>query len=169
MAVFIAYPQACKAQIDASPQTLFQNTPSFLKVDQAFQMDFEQSGKQLIVKWDIAEGYYLYKKQFSIEADGALLGQPVYPKAVEMEDEYFGLSDVFKQDFKVIYPIIKASQDAVVKVRFQGCAEAGLCYPPKKNDIYLNVVSDNKGQPNPFSDVTKSNKSDEKESLQSPL
>jgi len=167
MAVFIAYPQACKAQIDASPQTLFQNTPSFLKVDQAFQMDFEQSGKQLIVKWDIAEGYYLYKKQFSIEADGALLGQPVYPKAVEMEDEYFGLSDVFKQDFKVIYPIIKASQDAVVKVRFQGCAEAGLCYPPKKNDIYLNVVSDNKGQPNPFSDVTKSNKSDEKESLQS--
>jgi len=37
MAVFIGYPQIGQAQIDVSPQTLFPDTPSFLKVDQAFQ------------------------------------------------------------------------------------------------------------------------------------
>lgn len=170
MAVLIAYPQVCKAQIDVSPQTLFQDMPSFLKVNQAFQMDFEQSGNQLIVKWDVAEGYYLYKEQFSIEADGALLGQPVYPKSSEIEDEYFGLSDVFKQDIEVVYPIIKADADAVIRVRFQGCAEAGLCYPPKINDIYLTAVAMNnpmqEGESDPFSDASKSNKSGDKVSLQ---
>jgi thiol:disulfide interchange protein DsbD len=166
MATFIAYPQICQAQIDVSPQTLFQDTPTFLTVDSAFAMDFEQSGSQLIVKWNVAEGYYLYKKQFSIEADGALLGQPIYPESTEIEDEYFGLSEVFNQDIEVIYPIIKANQDAVIKVRFQGCAQAGLCYPPKQNDIYLNAVAIGESQANLFSDETKSNKSVESDSLQ---
>jgi thiol:disulfide interchange protein DsbD len=166
MATFIAYPQICQAQIDVSPQTLFQDTPTFLTVDSAFAMDFEQSGSQLIVKWNVAEGYYLYKKQFSIEADGALLGQPIYPESTEIEDEYFGLSEVFNQDIEVIYPIIKANQDAVIKVRFQGCAQAGLCYPPKQNDIYLNAVAIGESQANLFSDATKSNKSVESDSLQ---
>jgi thiol:disulfide interchange protein DsbD len=166
MAAIIAYPQVCQAQIDTSPQTLFQDTPTFLTVDKAFEMDFEQSGGQLIVKWNVAEGYYLYKKQFSIEADGALLGQPIYPEATEIEDEYFGLSDVYSQNIEVIYPIIKADQDAVIKVRFQGCAEAGLCYPPKQNDIYLNAVAIGETQADLFSDGTKSNKSAESDSLQ---
>jgi thiol:disulfide interchange protein DsbD len=143
MGLITAYPQVCSAQIDVSPQTLFNDAPSFLKVEQAFQMDFEQSGNQLIVKWDIAEGYYLYKKQFKIEADGAELGEPSYPSSVQIEDEYFGLSDVFKKDMQVIYPIISAEQDAVVKIRFQGCADAGLCYSPKQNEIYLTKVASN--------------------------
>jgi thiol:disulfide interchange protein DsbD len=166
MAAIVAYPQVCQAQIDVSPQTLFEDTPTFLTVSDAFEMDFEQSGSQLIVKWNVAEGYYLYKKQFSIEADGAILGQAIYPEAIEIEDEYFGLSDVFNQDIEVIYPIIEADQDAVIKVRFQGCAEAGLCYPPKQNDIYLNAVAIGEGQVNLFSDATKSNKSVESNSLQ---
>jgi thiol:disulfide interchange protein DsbD len=172
MAVLIGYPQIGQTQIDVSPQTLFQDTPSFLKVDQAFQMDFQQSGNELIVKWDITDGYYLYKKQFSIEADGALLGQPVYPRSEQIEDEFFGLSDVFKQNINVVYPIIKANQDAVIKVRFQGCAEAGLCYPPKNNAIFLNAltVNDPATSAEPaslFADDTKNNKSDKKDPLQS--
>ncbi len=169
MAILIAYPQACKAQIDVSPQTLFQEMPSFLRVEQAFKMDFEQSGNQLIVKWNVAEGYYLYKKQFSVEAEGAILGDAVYPKAGEIEDEYFGLSEVFKHDIEVVYPIIKADADALIKIRFQGCAEAGLCYPPKKNDIYLTAAAMRTAtqEPNPdaFSDASQSNPSNEKESL----
>ncbi len=150
------YPQACNAQVDTSVQSLFQDTPTFLKVEQAFQMDFEQRGSELVVKWDIADGYYLYKKQFSIEAEGAVLGQPIFPPSVEIEDEYFGLSDVFKQDMEVVYPIILAEKDAVVNVRYQGCAEAGLCYPPKSNEIFLTKVeSANSSTIQPKSDPLK--------------
>lgn len=140
-AVLVVSPQLARAQIEVTPQSLFQDIPDFLKVHDAFQMDFEQTDNQLIVKWAIAEEYYLYKKQFKIESEGALFGQAIYPKAVEIEDEYFGLSEVFKEDIEVVYPIIQASKDAMVRVRFQGCAEAGLCYPPKHNVIYLNAVA----------------------------
>jgi len=70
-------------------------------------MNFEQSGNELIVKWDIAEEYYLYKKQFSIEADGALLGQPVYPKSEQIEDEFFGLSDVLNKILTLFTLLLK--------------------------------------------------------------
>jgi thiol:disulfide interchange protein DsbD len=166
MAVVIAYPQACRAQSDLTPQSLFDDVPSFLKVDQAFQMDFEQSDNKLIVKWNIAKDYYLYKKQFLIEADGALLGEGDYPEAIEIEDEYFGLSDVYKQSFEVVYPILQSEKDAVITVQFQGCAEAGLCYPPQKNQIYLNAVATNSGTNDVFASIPKSDKSSGEDSLQ---
>jgi thiol:disulfide interchange protein DsbD len=165
MAVVIAYPQACHAQIDETPQSLFDDVPSFLKVDQAFQMDFEQSENSLIVKWEIAPEYYLYKKQFLIEADGAVLGEGVFPKAIEIEDEFFGLSEVYTESFEVVYPILKAENDALVKVQFQGCAKAGLCYPPKQNEIYLNAVATNDGGSDAFSSTPNSEASTSKDSL----
>ena len=45
----------------ATPNSIFSDSPTFLKVDDAFGFDFEQKGDKLIVKWTIADGYYLYK------------------------------------------------------------------------------------------------------------
>ncbi|MBF7074319.1 protein-disulfide reductase DsbD [Glaciecola sp. MH2013] len=140
MAAFIAYPQACNAQFDVSPQTLFADTPDFLKVEDAFKMDFEQQGNELIVKWDIAPSYYLYKKQFKVEADGAVLEQGRFPPSVQVEDEYFGISDVYKTDMQMSFPITFADAGASVELSYQGCAEAGLCYPIKTISIPLNEV-----------------------------
>jgi thiol:disulfide interchange protein DsbD len=141
MAAFIAYPHACNAQFQTSPQSLFDDTPTFLKVENAFKMDFEQTDRELIVKWDIAEGYYLYQAQFDVEVERGAFGPAIYPESVQVEDEYFGISDVFKTDMEVRYPIIYTEQGASVKVTFQGCAEAGLCYPVKTNEIPLNPVA----------------------------
>jgi thiol:disulfide interchange protein DsbD len=126
---------------------LFTEEPQFLKADDAFQFNFTQQGGQLTFKWDIAEGYYLYKKQFKIVLRGVELEDPLFPVADQIEDEFFGLSEVFYQHLAVTYPIIQAQQDAVVKIRYQGCAEAGLCYPPETRVVYLDKVtkqSDNK-------------------------
>lgn len=120
-----------------TPESIFSDSPSFLKVDEAFGFDFEQRGDKLIVKWTIAEDYYLYKKQFKTATKGAVLGQATYPAHEQIEDEFFGLSDVFFKSFEMSYPIIQANQDGSVKLRFQGCAKAGLCYPPTTKVIFL--------------------------------
>ncbi len=147
--VTVTFSQNSNAQ--QTPESLFSDSPTFLKVDEAFKLDFEQTDDKLIVKWDIAEGYYLYKKQFKTSLKNVELGDPVFPPAVEIEDEFFGVSEVFFEDMEIVYPIISAEQDGSVALRFQGCAEAGLCYPPTTNVIYLNAtgVQTNTGADSP--------------------
>lgn len=134
-ALFSAHTGNAQAQL--TPDSIFNDAPKFLKVDQAFGFDFEQKDGKLIIKWDIADGYYLYKKQFKTSSKGATIGQATFPEAQQIEDEFFGLSDVFFDDMEIEYPIIQANQDGSVKLRFQGCAEAGLCYPPTTHVIFL--------------------------------
>ncbi|WP_395338607.1 protein-disulfide reductase DsbD [Ningiella sp. W23] len=124
-----------------TPASLFSDSPSFLKVDEAFGFDFEQRDGELIIKWDIAEGYYLYKKQFQANTKNAVLGEAVYPEHETIEDEFFGVSDVFFNDIEISYPIVQTAQDGQVRLRFQGCAEAGLCYPPTTKVIYLDAYN----------------------------
>ncbi|MEP0357543.1 protein-disulfide reductase DsbD [Paraglaciecola sp.] len=119
---------------------LFADEPEFLKVDEAFQFDFEQKNGQLILKWDIADNYYLYKKQFKTVLKQAELGEPVFPEPQQVEDEFFGLSNVFRGQLEVQYPLIFATKDGVVKIRYQGCADAGLCYPPVTKEVFLERI-----------------------------
>jgi thiol:disulfide interchange protein DsbD len=128
------------AQISAPLGDLFADEPEFLQVDEAFQFDFAQQGDQLILSWKIADGYYLYKKQFKTVVKQAELGMPVFPVAEQIEDEFYGLSDVFRNQLDITYPVVSSVQDGIVKIRYQGCADAGLCYPPTTKEVYLNQV-----------------------------
>ena len=121
---------------------LFSDQPSFLPVEQAFQFDFEQQDGQLLVKWDIAPGYYLYKKQFKVVTKGAELGEPEYPAHVQVEDEYYGISDAFRHSIVVRYPIISSQDNGLVKIRYQGCADKGFCYLPDVKQVYLNEYAE---------------------------
>ena len=69
---------------------LFSDEPEFLQVDEAFQFDFAQQGDRVILSWQIADGYYLYKKQFKTVVKQAEIGLPVFPVAEQVEDEFFG-------------------------------------------------------------------------------
>ena len=124
---------------DNNMDDLFSDEPSFLPVEEAFVFDFSQKDS-LVIRFDIADGYYLYKKQFKVSTKNATLGEPVFPPAEQIEDEFFGISDVFYNTVSFSYPITETVQDGVVKLRYQGCASAGLCYPPTTKVIYLNKI-----------------------------
>ncbi|WP_375185183.1 protein-disulfide reductase DsbD [Pseudoalteromonas sp.] len=113
----------------------------FLPVDQAFVFDFDQQGKTLFIGWDIAPDYYLYKKKVEIIAKGADIEIPDLGKGVIIEDEFFGKTEVFFDSLSVVSKLSNVTEGAVVKVRFQGCAEAGLCYPPEVRTIPLSVIA----------------------------
>ncbi|ALQ06873.1 thiol:disulfide interchange protein [Pseudoalteromonas sp. Bsw20308] len=114
---------------------------TFLPVDQAFMFDFDQQGSTLFVGWDIAPDYYLYKKKIEIIAKGANIQVGDSGSGEIIEDEFFGKTEVFFNSASVISKLSNVTDGAVVKVRYQGCAKAGLCYPPEVISIPLSVIS----------------------------
>tara|TARA_R110002167_G_scaffold20405_4_gene74633 strand:- start:3622 stop:5514 length:1893 start_codon:yes stop_codon:yes gene_type:complete len=119
---------------------MFTEEPEFLPVDQAFLFEFTQKDNELVLSWTVADGYYLYKKQFKTVVKNAELAEPQFPQSEQIEDEFFGVSDIFRQQVNITYPIIQSIQDGVVKIQYQGCADAGLCYPPTVKVVYLDEV-----------------------------
>ena len=121
---------------------------TFLPVDQAFVFDFDQQGSTLFVGWDIAPDYYLYKKKIEIIAKGANIKVGDAGAGEIIEDEFFGKTEVFFNSVSVISKLSNVTEGAVVKVRYQGCAKAGLCYPPEVISIPLSVIASEQAQGN---------------------
>ncbi|HEV8330874.1 MAG TPA: protein-disulfide reductase DsbD [Steroidobacteraceae bacterium] len=109
----------------------------FLSPDKAYRYTTRVEGDRLIVAWDIEKGYYLYKKKMGVvsASPDAQLGEPQWPKGEDHTDEYFGTQEVYRGKVEVPVPIvISGARPAAlnVELRLQGCADAGLCYPPQK-------------------------------------
>ena len=121
---------------------------TFLPVDQAFVFDFDQQGSTLFVGWDIAPDYYLYKKKIEIIAKGANIKVGDAGTGEIIEDEFFGKTEVFFNSVSVISKLSNVTEGAVVKVRYQGCAKAGLCYPPEVISIPLSIIASEQAQGN---------------------
>ena len=111
--------------------------PEFLPVEQAFELQpLEWKNGQALVSWRVAPGYYLYRDRLTIEAvsPGLKLGAPTFPKSKTIEDEIFGTVEIYDTDLSLP---LAASGGGTVKVRYQGCAKAGLCYPPQTQQLVL--------------------------------
>jgi thiol:disulfide interchange protein DsbD len=108
--------------------------PDFLPVGQAFMFSSERlaSGETRLF-WQIADGYYLYQKRLKFEGL-AQAQQPTLPAGEDHNDEYFGQQQVYHQGLELLIP---ASASGQVKVTWQGCADAGLCYPPQSQVVDL--------------------------------
>ncbi|PHM62975.1 protein-disulfide reductase DsbD [Xenorhabdus ishibashii] len=114
----------------------------YLPAEQAFMFDFQQQGNKLTLNWDIKSGYYLYRKQFNIIPNQETsLGKITYAKGVDHEDEFFGKTEVYFQSAQIDIPILSATNDSSLQVTYQGCAEAGYCYPPETLNIPLQAVT----------------------------
>src|SRR5688572_28356304 len=107
----------------------------FLPPEQAFRYLARVEGDCLKVHWNVAPGHYLYKHRMGLESatPSVALGEPRYPKGESHEDEYFGRQEIFRDDFIVTAPLIRKGngpRELTLKLKWQGCADAGLCYPP---------------------------------------
>ena len=133
--------QAQESIFDTSSSSLFSNDDEFLTVDQAFEFNFHQQGKQLEITFDIAEGYYLYRHQFKFSVENAEIIPVELPKGEDHEDEFFGVQQIFTEKLNFVIDIASIGDNANIKVRYQGCAEKGLCYPPKKKTVELSKIT----------------------------
>ena len=138
IALLLAAPGHAAPQAGNDPLS---NEVEFLSVDEAFVLSARRTDQQLVVRWDMPDGYYLYRHAFSVEGDDAGLGQVVIPAGERKVDEYFGDSEVYYGRVEVTVPIDGAGESASggsrVHVTYQGCADYGLCYPPQRRSIAL--------------------------------
>ena len=113
--------------------------PTFLSVDEAYQMDVSLSDDGHIeVRWRMPPGYYLYRHRFAFSLDsGGTLGQPIIPVGIEKVDDYFGEVEVYYDEVHVRIPVIEQTGPLRIGITYQGCADYGLCYPPETREWTL--------------------------------
>lgn len=125
------------AQQSSVLDSLLAPQDQFLPVEQAFEFDFVQNQDELVVSWTIADGYYLYKDKIKLGGIAVSFSHPNYPASMQIEDEFFGVSDVYFHQLTLRIPLTDISDDAIFKLQYMGCAEAGLCYPPVTKELPL--------------------------------
>ena len=107
----------------------------FLDPEVAFRFDAKPlDAKSVEVSFAIAPGYYLYREQFKFAAEGATLGQPVIPPGKVKFDETFQKNvETYRDVIRIVVPVQQASPRFTLAVTSQGCADKGLCYPPRES------------------------------------
>ncbi|HID3972999.1 protein-disulfide reductase DsbD [Enterobacter cloacae] len=114
---------------------------NFIPADQAFVFDFQQNQHDLNLTWQVKEGYYLYRKQVSITPAQASVGALQLPAGEWHKDEFYGKSEIYRQRLSVPVTVNQADKGATLTVTYQGCADAGFCYPPETKIVPLSEVN----------------------------
>ncbi len=113
----------------------------FLPVDEAFRLvQLQQADGTIQLLWQIEPGYYLYRDKIELQAEGVSYQLPVYPQATIHEDPYFGEVAVYYFKLELTLPVTEIAPNNSLSVKYQGCAEAGLCYPPVTKRFSLTPV-----------------------------
>ncbi|SOD52758.1 Thiol:disulfide interchange protein DsbD [Pseudoxanthomonas wuyuanensis] len=110
-----------------------------LPVDQAFALSAAAPSRDRIeVQWKIADGYYLYRHRTSVQAGPGFDGGPLQlPKGKAYTDEFFGDVETYRGQLTATLPgSADAGADSVaLTIKYQGCADAGICYPPQTRTL----------------------------------
>ena len=116
---------------------------AFLDPADAFRLsvaDAPDGGIEL--RWQIASGYYLYRHAFSVEGEDAPVADVRMPEGQEINDEYFGRQEVY---FDTVALQVDPGRAERLRLSWQGCAKAGLCYPPQETTVAVPGDTDDPG------------------------
>jgi thiol:disulfide interchange protein DsbD len=114
----------------------------FLEPEKAFQFSARQlDPKTIEITFDIAPGYYLYREQFKFVADGATLGKAQIPPGKVKWDQTFEKEvETYRNVLKITLPVMRAPAKFRLVTTSQGCADAGLCYPPMQSGANVSLA-----------------------------
>ncbi len=135
------------------------NENDFLPPDVAFRVSSRIDGDRVRVRWVIADGYYLYRQKMGIQAESPdlMLSSPSFPPGTLKSDPYLGTQAIFLQQVEGTVNYIRSDAGAhplQIKVTYQGCAEAGLCYPAITKVLFPGVAAQaTRAMPHPWEEV----------------
>jgi|TARA_B110000902_G_scaffold267258_1_gene359605 thiol:disulfide interchange protein DsbD len=138
-----AFTSAAVASDDifAPKDNIFSNQIDFLPVEKAYQIMPSIGPEGASFYWTIAPEYYLYKHAFKVELNNIDITNGLkIADGLPKTDEYFGDVEVYYQQAMIVTPPIAAQDKLVLTVSSQGCADAGLCYPPRQQ--YFTISAD---------------------------
>jgi thiol:disulfide interchange protein DsbD len=102
---------------------------------QVFSLETSRDdAEHLVLRFDISPGNYLYRDRISAAVDGNPLPLTL-PAGDQKDDPNFGRVEVYHQGFQ--FRLTAVPDNGELSVRFQGCAEVGICYPPVVKTVDL--------------------------------
>ncbi len=137
---------AAAAPVVTSPANV---APDLLEPERAFQLSARRKDHKTIeLQYKIAEGYYMYKDRFKFAVEppaSVKLGKAVLSKGKIKQDATFGRVETYRDSVRILLPITSIGKgnlradDSLLRVRVtsQGCADAGVCYPPLHQTVTL--------------------------------
>jgi thioredoxin:protein disulfide reductase len=134
-----------------APKAKSSGGDDFLPPDEAFRFAAIPDGPDHVrLVWQIADGYYLYRTRVKAATTStqAQLGALEMPTGETKSDEYFGKQEIYHHELVAGVPVARASAAELalpLQVTYQGCATAGLCYPPITKEIMVSLPSGNGG------------------------
>ncbi|MHB1291662.1 MAG: protein-disulfide reductase DsbD [Sulfuricella sp.] len=136
MRYLIAFFLLCSTMVSAGEGDL-------LEPGQAFKVSARAVDDQTLeVRYQIAEGYYLYKEKFKFQAEPSdvILGTPQLPAGKVKQDEYFGKVETYRHDLVIRLPYTRGTASRItLKAVSQGCADMGVCYPPQTQVVKVDL------------------------------
>jgi thiol:disulfide interchange protein DsbD len=119
------------------------NAQNLLEPEKAFRFSARGLGDAVEVRFDIADGYYMYRERFRFDAqgEGAALGKPEFPQGITHKDEFFGEMQIYRKEVRVRLPARSTSGAVNLKVISQGCADVGVCYVPMESKASIHLAS----------------------------
>jgi thiol:disulfide interchange protein DsbD len=128
--------------VTTAESALQADTPAFLPVEQAFKVTAKIENQRLSLNWTIADNYYLYRKGFKLNSSASTtqLGVPEFADGILKWDEYFEANViVYYAQTRFEVPFTSDKPQFQLQLESQGCADAGLCYPPRKQVIDIDL------------------------------
>lgn len=140
----ISLPTKAEFTLFSSPSPA--SAPAFVPVDQAFPFNFTQQGDRVYLDWQVKPGYYLYQDKFQVTpSEGTQIGALEMRPGQPYNDEFFGEVSIYKNPLTITVPLLQANTDSTLSVTYQGCADAGFCYPPETVSVPLTAVTATSG------------------------
>jgi thioredoxin:protein disulfide reductase len=112
----------------------------FLDPAVAFKFSATEQPGEVVVHYKIADGYYMYRERFAFATrNGTVtIGDPQLPAGHVKFDQTFGKNvETYRNDLTIHIPVKQASGPFDLAVTSQGCADAGICYPPMERVYHV--------------------------------
>jgi thiol:disulfide interchange protein DsbD len=120
--------------------------PEFLEARDVFRVEVADADEGIVrMRATIPPGYYIYRHRLRLEAAGTTVPL-VLPRGLPKTDEFFGTSEVYRDavEFEA-----RSVGGTTAVLHWQGCADAGICYPPQTLRLALPATASRAASPAP--------------------
>ncbi len=120
-----------------------------LPVDEAFGLTAQARDRDRVeISWKIAPGYYLYRHRTTVKAEAGFDAEALQlPAGKKHHDDFFGEVETYRERLTGVLPgkAADGTDTVTLEVRYQGCADAGVCYPPQKRTLQVKLPAGGSG------------------------
>ena len=123
--------------VELYSSSLFENQNKIPVAEEVFKLSTNNKDGEVFLSWNIKDGYYMYLQSIELKDDEKSIPFDILESKEELyTDEFFGETKILRDSFKIKAELNSLLNLLDVFIYYQGCSEAGFCYPVQKNKIY---------------------------------